>query len=106
MLAHIDAKGRLREPPLKLRGAADGLATAVAIETADGTTRAALARSTPDEIVIDAIEIGSGTTRLFPLFALDGPPSLDVSLSLESGDLYFNDDAPDRARRATVTWKR
>jgi hypothetical protein len=50
----------------------------------------------------------ASTPRAAPLVTLDGPPSLDVALDLESGVLFFNDDGPTaeskRARRAVIDW--
>ena len=46
----------------------------------------------------------------FPILALDGPPSLDIAMTLLGNALYFNDDGPEtgdgRARRAMVVWSR
>jgi hypothetical protein len=48
--------------------------------------------------------------RAFPLLTLDRPPSMDVTLLLHGGVLFFNDDGPavsdKRARRARIDWSR
>ena len=63
-----------------------------------------------DAIALDGIDLGVPEPRAYPLLTLDGPPSLDVALVLESGALYFNDDGPaaadKRARRARIAWTR
>ena len=111
MLATLDARGHLREPPLKLRGAGDGFPTAITLDPFATGVRAVIARSTKEQMSFDTMELGGlPIPRTFPLFTLDGPPSMDVSMTLLDGVLYFNDDGPApgdrRARRATISFKR
>ena len=67
---------------------------------------AVAARSTTDEVCLDAL----GTKEQMPLLCLDGPPTLDVAMSLLGTTLYFGDDGPDpsdqRLRRALIDWRK
>lgn len=109
MWATVSAAGRVGKP-LKLPLGGDGAATSVALEATSGGVRGVVARSTPDAIAIDGVDLSVAEPRAFPLLTLDGPPSLDVALVLEGGVLYFNDDGPapadKRARRARIAWSR
>ena len=108
MWTTIGANGKMAQRPVKLPTAGEGAATSVALERHPKGLHAVVARSMTDAIALDAIELAVAEPRAFPLLALDGPPSLDVALVLDSGALYFNDDGPTpsdkRARRARITW--
>jgi hypothetical protein len=112
MIARLDERGRPRGPIANVRGAGGGSPSAIALDAAGPTLRGVIARADKEELHVDAIELApnAGAPRAFPLLALDGPPSLDVSLALQGGALYFNDDGPDtgdrRARRATILWRK
>ncbi|HEY8078271.1 MAG TPA: hypothetical protein VIF62_29285 [Labilithrix sp.] len=107
MWATLDAQGKLAGKPVKLPLGGEGTATAIAIESTPAGVRGVLARATTDTLALDAVLLAS-TPRAAPLVTLDGPPSLDVALDLESGVLFFNDDGPTaeskRARRAVIDW--
>jgi hypothetical protein len=112
MIVKLDDHGRPRGAPIKVRGAGDGFPTAIALETAGTALHGVVARGAKEELDVDAIELapGADNVRAFPLMTLDGPPSLDVSLSLLGGALYYNDDGPEpgdrRARRAVISWNK
>ncbi|HVJ93619.1 MAG TPA: hypothetical protein VM580_27645 [Labilithrix sp.] len=103
----LDASGKLTQKPAQIPLAGDGAATSVAID-ASAHFRAVVARSTPDAIMLDAVDLSASPSRVAPLVTLDGPPSLDVVLFLEDDIVYFNDDglnpADRRARRARIAW--
>jgi hypothetical protein len=106
--ARLDAAGKPADKPLRVPLAGDGVATSVVLEVAPAL-RAVVARSTADGLSLDAVDLVASPPRATPLLALDGPPSLDVSLAMSSrGVLYFNDDGPRpldrRARRARIDW--
>jgi hypothetical protein len=112
--AKLDEGGKSTEKPTRIPLAGDGAATSIVIEhgpTADASgLRAIVARSSPEAISIDAIELAKTPPKASSLIALDGPSSLDVALVLDRGVLYFNDDGPHpsdrRARRARIAWSR
>jgi hypothetical protein len=111
MFGELDGKGRLIRDAVRSLGAGDGYPSAVAVDRAGVSLRAVIARGTRDELVFDTLDLSAGRPpRAYPLFRLDGPPSLDVSVSLLGDVVYFNDDGPDpgdgRARRALIAWKR
>jgi hypothetical protein len=105
--AKLDPTGKPVEKPTRLPLHGEGAASSVAIE-AGPTLRAVIARSTPEAISLDGVDLSTSPPRSAALIALDGPPSLDVALVLERGFLYFNDDGPHvadrRARRARIAW--
>lgn len=106
--ATLDPQGTPTAKPSRIPLAGEGAATSVAIEAHDGRLHAVVARSSPDVIALDAIDLAGKGVRAFPLLTLDGPPSLDVALVLHGGALFFNDDGPTpadkRARRARIAW--
>ncbi len=108
MWALVDPQGKVSGRPARIPVAGEGAATSVAIEAPDGKLRAVVARSSPDAIALDAVDLAAKDARAFPLVNLDGPPSLDVALVLHGGALFFNDDGPapqdKRARRARIAW--
>ncbi len=111
MLAMVDASGKVVRPPVKLPLGARGTATAVVLDASQrDALRAVVARSTPQELWLDTAKIGSAITTSRPLVALDGPPTLDVAMSLAGTDLFYADDGPDaddaRARRAVIDWRK
>ncbi len=112
MIARLDERGKPRGGLFKVRGAADGFPTALALEGAGAGLRGVLARGDKEQLELDAVELlaAAAGPRAFPLMTLDGPPSLDVSLVLQDGALFFYDDGPEpgdrRARRASILWKK
>ncbi len=108
MWTTLDAQGKVIGKPARIPLAGEGAATSVSIEAPDGKLRAVVARSSPDAIGLDAVDLAVKDVRAFPLLHLDGPPSLDVALVLHGGVLFFNDDGPTpqdkRARRARIVW--
>jgi hypothetical protein len=123
MLLSIDASGKARGEPVRLRNAGDGFATGITLgPTEGGDLRGVVARSVKDDLAIDVLEIGgaAGSTRASPLFAPDAPSSFDVVMALSGRNLYFDDDgtglarggkrlaagADRRVRRAAIRWTR
>jgi hypothetical protein len=110
MLAWLDPHGRPLRQPGHLAGAGEGFPTAITLDGTATSIHVVLARSTRDAIDLDALEITRDPApRTYPLFGLDGPPSLDVAFVLLGDALYFNDEGQEagdrRARRAAVTWR-
>jgi hypothetical protein len=109
MIGSLDDNGHLVGDVLRTHGAGDGFPTAIAIERGAGSLHVVFARAARDDLSLDAIDLVPGhepTPAL--LFVLDGPPTLDLSLSLEGGAVFFNDEGVDvgdgRARRLGVGW--
>lgn len=104
--ARVDDTGRAVVKPARMPTAGRGPATAVVLEA--GAMHAVIARSMSDAIALDAVDLSAQPAKSAALLALDGPPSLDVSLVFDRGVLFFNDDGPQpadrRARRAKVAW--
>lgn len=113
MVAWLDGQGAMAHGPRRLAPPA-GAPTAIALQNARGSLRGVLARSTVDGVSLDAVPHLSPSTEgapvLSPLFGLEGPPSLDVSLALDGNAVLFNDDGPRpearRVRRLAVQWGR
>ena len=115
MVAWLDASGQPLREPVRTGGMGPGFPTAIAFESthAPAPLRAILARSTRDELSLDAVELPSNpatpaaSVRVFPLLALSGPPSLDISLAFLEGTLFYSDGLPEeeRVRRLTIGWK-
>jgi hypothetical protein len=106
MVVSLDAAGKPANEPTKLRLAREGIVTALALDASSGVLHAVAARSTSDELCLDAI----GTKEQMPLLCLDGPPTLDVAMALLGNTLYFGDDGPEvadqRLRRALIDWRK
>ncbi len=111
MIGVLDSLGHLVGEPIRTRGADDGFPTSIAIEWARGGLHAVLTRGTRDDVFLDALSLSEGRPpRAFALFGLEGPPSMDVALSLDGSAVYFNDQsegaAEGRIRRVTLEWSR
>ncbi len=109
MIAWLDDKGHGIGDPLRTHGAGEGAPTAIVLDRAGAQIHAVVARSARDEVALDAFSPQREATGTpFPILGLDGPPSLDVSMTLLGGTLYFNDDVPEtggaRARAAKLLW--
>jgi hypothetical protein len=108
MWVTVGRDGKAMQRVVKLPGGGDGAATSVALERHATGLHAVVARSAPDAIALDALELMAEERRATPVLTLDGPPSLDVALVLDGGFLFFNDDGPaladKRARRAQIVW--
>jgi hypothetical protein len=109
LVGSLDDKGHLVGDVVKTHGAGDGFPTSVAIERASRGLRVVLAKAARDDLSLDVLELAKDhETQPSLLFMLDGPPSLDVSLSLVGGAVFFNDEGVDvgdgRARRLAVAW--
>ncbi len=106
MVVSLDQAGKPANDPAKLRPAREGTFTALSLDASSGVLHAVAARSTTDEVCLDAL----GTKEQMPLLCLDGPPTLDVAMSLLGTTLYFGDDGPDpsdqRLRRALIDWRK
>jgi hypothetical protein len=109
MIAWLDDKARPVGPPVRTRGAGEGAPTAIVLDRVGSQIHAVLSRSAHDEVALDALSpqpTSAGPS--FPILGLDGPPTLDVSMSLLGDSLYFNDDPPEtggaRARVARLVW--
>jgi hypothetical protein len=115
MFALLDDKAKATRDPIKLRLRDPGTVTAIALDS-DPQSRllhAVLARSSQDELSLDAARVpldAGGQLDSYPLLALDGPSSLDVALALRADELIFSDDGPDatdaRVRRGVILWKK
>jgi hypothetical protein len=111
MIGALDANGHLVGEVRRTRGAGDGFPTSVAIQRVPAALRVVLTRAARDDLFLDALEITKGRPPVaYPIFMLDGPPSLDVSLSVEGTGVFFNDEgvevADGSARRASIAWTR
>lgn len=108
LAAKLATDGRVLERPVKLATGGEGAVTSVALEPHPGGIHAVVARATAEAIALDGLELTAPRPHAYPLVTLDGPPSLDVALVLDSTGLFFNDDGPavadKRARRARVVW--
>ncbi|CAN5350366.1 hypothetical protein BH09MYX1_BH09MYX1_37950 [soil metagenome] len=106
MVVSLDQAGKPASEPQKLRLAREGIVTALVLDSSSGVLHAVAARSTADELCLDAL----GTKEQMPLLCLDGPPSLDIAMSLFGTTLYFGDDGPEttdqRLRRAIIDWRK
>lgn len=106
MLAPLDRAGKLAADPTKIRLPREGVVTGIVADTSTGTVHAVVARSTPDELWLDAV----GPTQNSTLLALDGPPSLDVAMALIGTELFFGDEGPEasdrRTRRCVIDWRK
>ena len=103
----LDEVGKPTAKPSRIPLAGEGAATAVAFES-HPSLRAVVARSTPEVISLDAIDLVPSPPKVTSLLALDGPPSLDIAMVFRDDVLYFNDEGPHaldrRARRARIAW--
>lgn len=106
MLAPLDRAGKLVTDPTKIRLPREGVVTGIIADTSMGTVHAVVARSTPDELWLDAV----GPTQNSTLLALDGPPSLDVAMAVLGTELFFGDEGPEasdrRTRRCVIDWRK
>ena len=110
MLAWLGPTGAPSAEPTRLPLAGDGFPTAIALDGSPTTLHAVLARAASDMVVLDGIDLERDHAATpFPLVTLDGPPSLDVAMSMTGDVLFFNDESADaesrHARRATVHWR-
>ena len=111
MIAWLDDKGQAIGDPVRSKGGGEGSPTSIVLDRTGAELHAVIARSGRDELTLDALSPGrGGAGPAFPILALDGPPSLDIAMTLLGNALYFNDDGPEtgdgRARRAMVVWSR
>jgi hypothetical protein len=111
MIGTLDDNGHLVGDALRTRGAGDGYPTMVAMERGTTSLHVVLARAARDDLSLDALEVTRGQDPAPSLlFVLDGPPTLDISLSLLGGSVFFNDEgvevADGRTRRLGVAWPR
>jgi hypothetical protein len=111
MIGALDAAGHLVGEVTQTRGAGDGFPTSVAIQRGPATLRVVLTRAARDDLFLDALEIAKDAKPVaYPLFTLDGPPSLDVSLAILDSGVFFNDEgveiADGCARRLSIGWTR
>jgi hypothetical protein len=109
MIGSLDDAGHLVGDLVRTHGAGDGYPTTVAIESGAASLHVVLARAARDDLSLDAFELVKGREPAPTLlFVLDGPPTLDVSLSLSGGAVFFNDEGVDvgdgRTRRLAVGW--
>ena len=113
MLARLDAQGKLVGEPVRTGGVGPGFPSTIALDARSdakaepGEVRAILSRSTRDDLALDVVVWRqNGPARAFPLLGLSGPPSLDVSLALLDGAVFYNDGMPDggRVRRLRLGW--
>ena len=108
MWCTIEPNDRTASEPRRVPVAGEGAATSVALAVVAGRVRSVVARTTGEAIALDAVDLSVSSPRAYPLLTLDGPPSMDVALSMPAKALYFNDDGPAprdrRLRRARIEW--
>ena len=109
----VGVDGKPTDRPTRIALAGEGTATSVALEGAP--LRAIVVRATLDNLGLDAIDLSRAPSVATTVLLLDGPPSLDVALSMQAVSekesvVYFNDEgstlADRRARRARIAWIR
>jgi hypothetical protein len=109
MTVQLDEHGRPELAPSKLPVAGDGLATNVVLQPVEGATRAYLARSGRGYLEIDALVLGRATPRAYPLLGVEGPSSMDPSMTPIGDTLVYADEGKElgtrRLRRASLIWK-
>jgi hypothetical protein len=114
MFALLDEHARPVRDPTKLKMRDTGTLTAIALDD-DPSARllhAIVGRTSQDELWLDGARIpldAGGAVDSYPLFALDGPSSMDVALALRGDELIFSDEGgPDDARvkRSQLAWKK
>ncbi len=110
MTAQLDEHGRPEQAPSKLPVAGDGLATGVVLQQHDNSIRAFLARSGRGYLEIDALLIGRDARRAYPLLGVEGPSSMDPSITPLGDSLLYADEGKElgtrRLRRASIVWRR
>jgi hypothetical protein len=112
-IARLDATGHVMGAGQRLPLAASGSPATLVLENAGDGVRAFAARSSGQDVTIDAVALRADGTAASPpwtLVDLDAPSSFDVALSV-TGDAVFFDDigaapADHRIRRAAVAWVR
>ncbi|HTQ44314.1 MAG TPA: hypothetical protein VMI75_16250, partial [Polyangiaceae bacterium] len=110
-IARLDATAHVLGAGQRLPLASSGSPATLVLESAGDGVRAFAARSSGQDVTIDAVALrGDGTAASPPwtLVDLDAPSSFDVALSV-TGDAVFFDDigaapADHRIRRASVAW--
>jgi hypothetical protein len=111
MLAKLDPRGRPLKEPTRAPLAGEGIATGITLTSAGRGVHAFLARSTREEVVVDAFDASlEPGVRAYSLLSIDGPPSIEVALGTLGDWLFYDDEgaAPGdrRVRRATLLWRR
>ncbi len=114
MFALLDDHARPVRDPIKLKFHDEGAITAITLDDdpAARLLHAVIARTWRDELWLDGARIPldvGGAVDSYPLFALDGPSSMDVALTLRDTELVYSDEnSPDDARvkRGQLAWKR
>lgn len=111
MLAKLDPRGRPLREAVRAPLAGEGIATGITLTTAGRSVHAFLARSTREEVVLDAFDASlEPGVRAYSLLAIDGPPSIEVGMGTLGDWLFYDDEgaAPGdrRVRRATLLWRR
>jgi hypothetical protein len=98
--------------PVRLPQSSEGRPTSIALEAARDGFRAVVARSTPSDIVLDAVRVtsdGAAADDAFALVGLDAPASFETSLAMQGDALFFDDEGralgERRLRRAVVGWR-
>ena len=93
MIARLDAKGHTIGDPIRTRGAGIGFPTALALTSNGGALRAITARAQEDALVLDVISWPAGQdVQAFALARVEGPPSMDVALTLDGDTIFFDDE--------------
>jgi hypothetical protein len=103
--ARLGANAKVVAAPMKMPLGGEGAASSVVFESG---LHGVIARTNPDGIALDAVDLSHTPPTASSVLMLDGPPSLDVAMVLDGNVLYFNDDGPlasdRRARRARIAW--
>jgi hypothetical protein len=112
-IARLDATAHVVGAGQRLPLAGPGSPATLVLESTGDGVRALAARSSGQDVTIDAValrEDGTAASHAWPLVDLDAPSSFDVALSVTGGAVFFDDigatPADHRIRRAAVAWVR
>jgi hypothetical protein len=112
-IARLDAKAHVVGAGQRLPLAGSGSPATLVLAGAGDGVRAFAARSSGQDVTIDAVALradGTATSPPWALVDLDAPSSFDVALSVTSDAVFFDDigaaPADHRIRRAAVAWVR
>jgi hypothetical protein len=113
MIGCLDRRATVLCPPVELRPAAAGQATAIDLQSAGDEVHAVVARSGIGGITLDGIRLGAGASPLgpsWPLVVLDAPAAVDVSVAIAGDQIIYSDVVPGpgqrRVRLAEIGWRR
>ncbi|HEX8790238.1 MAG TPA: hypothetical protein VF765_04750 [Polyangiaceae bacterium] len=112
-IARLDASAHVVGAGQRLPLAGSGSPASLVLESTGDGVRAFAARSSGQDVTIDAVGLHADGTAASPpwtLVDLDAPSSFDVAMSVSDDAVFFDDigaaPADHRIRRATVAWGR